>query len=222
MEVICCNKESKILINILVCPWKGVLSELNNHLKFCFFDSKNLKPKIKKILEEDVRKPVINEKKDIYQDEEEDPSSAYAGFNIKASLKARLYSKKHILMDKVLNAEEKDRSDILDYLGYSDSPNNLTNISNVVCTKISSNNNLNLSNNSTTVCSNVVAEKNDDTISNHSEKDNEMLNKKRERQNDMININKMNNFDNIENVDPFTLDEEAQLDLAIKRSLEKD
>lgn len=94
-------------ILLLGCPWKGILGDLNNHLKCCPFDDKRISVNIRKKL---------NENTDLNKNIES--NSDYTEFNnINGSLKARLYQKNPKLIGKILDeGEDIKHKDILDIL----------------------------------------------------------------------------------------------------------
>jgi hypothetical protein len=135
------------------CPWKGPLSELKRHLNVCFFDEKKLPEHMKTQLKENSVTREFNLKK-MVEEENEDNSNKYLEFNKDASLKARLYQKNPLLINRALNnnsleKENKD-DDLLDYLGvtlHSSNKEILPNIGN--SDSKSSNSNLTMNLNST-------------------------------------------------------------------------
>jgi hypothetical protein len=104
---------------IIGCPWKGTLFDQNEHSKVCYFNESEMPEYIKQMfaLEEKENNKNVN----IYGEEEDNGSNEFTSFNINAGLKARLYNKNKILMDKALNktpnrSSDKNRDSILDLL----------------------------------------------------------------------------------------------------------
>jgi len=100
------------------CPWMGVLSELDEHLKSCVFDKKLMPNNIYELL----NKENTNTRNIDHSEPEESCVNSYLNFNSNTSLKARLYQKNPELIKSSFSSEnkntkEKDLFDFLDSLG---------------------------------------------------------------------------------------------------------
>lgn len=81
------------------CPWKGKLSELQNHIKSCLFCPKNM-PNFIKIELQNKNKNKGSETIELDENAEEIIGKT-SSFNIKSSLKERIYSKNPSLVKKI-------------------------------------------------------------------------------------------------------------------------
>ena len=95
-----------IACNNANCPWKGILSELDEHLKSCLFDTNKMPKHLQKLLD----KANVNDYKTDFDPSapEESCIHDYLDFNSNASLKARLYQKNPELIKKTFSSNEKE------------------------------------------------------------------------------------------------------------------
>ena len=98
--------ELEVYCNNNGCPWKSSLQNLNEHLKHCYFDPNKIPDFIKNIV---CKTAESNQKrnKELGVIEEEYTSNNNINFNTKVSLKARLYNKNKLLMERVLSKKKE-------------------------------------------------------------------------------------------------------------------
>jgi hypothetical protein len=100
MQVACINKD---------CPWKSTLSELENHIKYCFLDEKKIPDYLKNKLKDNNNNVKNVEDNEVTADD-------YLNFNSSSNLYARLYAKNKDLMNNALEERKEEERDLLDIL----------------------------------------------------------------------------------------------------------
>jgi hypothetical protein len=105
LEVICNNSP---------CPWKDQLVNLQEHLRCCVFDEKQIPEHMKNFIfgsgdsqsckEESISKSMS----EVLEETDENQNSNYVDFNSKIGLKARLYQKHKSTLERVLSKQEEE------------------------------------------------------------------------------------------------------------------
>ena len=92
------------------CPWKGKLSDLDNHIQTCFFDPEKLPEFMKE--EIDIKNVKTKKKSKIILDEsEEEDCNNICSFNYTSSIKERVFNRDPSLVQKVLGEENNEKKD---------------------------------------------------------------------------------------------------------------
>jgi hypothetical protein len=116
LEIYCIN---------LGCPWKGKLKDFSIHLQNCYFNPNEVPEYIKEVLKNksDEKKENSEKKSDSNSDNEDSPDGNLTSFNIKTSLRARLYNRNRELVKNVFaktEEEKKGESELLNLLKEND------------------------------------------------------------------------------------------------------
>ena len=118
LEVYCLNSG---------CPWKGRLNDFSSHIKECYFNPGKMPEYIKEVLDykKENDKEKNNENEDCNDDEDNEEISDdnnLTSFNIKSTLRARLYNRNRELVNKVYSKSwnrdksNKKESDLLNII----------------------------------------------------------------------------------------------------------
>ena len=116
LEIYCIN---------LGCPWKGKLKDFPLHLQNCYFNPNEVPEYIKEVLnnKKEDNFQNTNKKSENNSDTEESPDGNLTSFNIKSSLRARLYNRNRELVKNVFSKAEESKkreSDLLNILKEND------------------------------------------------------------------------------------------------------
>jgi len=99
--------ECLVLCIFKECPWKGQLSELNNHINNCCFNPQIMPKNIREAL------GISNAKTDFSDNDNNEQNDNKLNYNLDVSLKARLYQSNPELVSRVYGKNNNNNNDII-------------------------------------------------------------------------------------------------------------